>query len=103
MRRVKRRTSALQGLAVAAICILFVATALVGLYKCFSKEPEPRREQSQSSPDGGSAQEPEDGGAVQPVSARARKERFHTILIGGLDDENGGSDRSEERRVGKEC
>lgn len=92
MRRVKRRTSALQGLAVAAICILFVATALVGLYKCFSKEPEPRRELSQSSPDGGSAQEPEDGGAVQPVSARARKERFHTILIGGLDDENGGSD-----------
>jgi LCP family protein required for cell wall assembly len=79
-------------LAVAAICILFVATALVGLYKCFSKEPEPRRELSQSSPDGGSAQEPEDGGAVQPVSARARKERFHTILIGGLDDENGGSD-----------
>lgn len=79
-------------MAVAAICILFVATALVGLYKCFSKEPEPRRELSQSSPDGGSAQEPEDGGAVQPVSARARKERFHTILIGGLDDENGGSD-----------
>ena len=92
MRRVKRRTSALQGYPVAEICNIFLATALVGLYKCFSKEPEPRRELSQSSPDGGSAQEPEDGGAVQPVSARARKERFHTILIGGLDDENGGSD-----------
>jgi len=94
MRRVKRRTSALQAAAVAAICILFVTTALVGLYKCFSKEPEPRQELPQSALDANSALEPEDGAAVQAAlpSARARKERFHTILLGGLDDENGGSD-----------
>ena len=90
MRRVKRRTSALQAAAVAAICILFVTTARVGLYKCFSKEPEPRSELPQAAPDPKSAMEPE-GDAAQTAlpSARARKERFHTILVGGLDDENG--------------
>ena len=96
MRRVRRRTSALQAAAVAAICILFVTTALVGLYKCFSKEPSPKADQPQagSVPDARSAQEPEDGAAVRTVlpSANPRKERFHTILLGGLDDENGGSD-----------
>ena len=92
MRRVKRRTSALQSAAVAAICILFAATALIGLYKCFSKEPEPRQELAKSSTDPQSAQEPGGGAQAALPSARARKERFHTILIGGLDDENGGSD-----------
>ena len=96
MRRVRRRTSAFQALAVAAICILFVSTALVGLYKCFSKEPAPKPDQPPSglAPDAQSAQEPENAAAVQAAlpSARPRKERFHTILLGGLDDENGGSD-----------
>lgn len=96
MRRVKRRTSPLQGLVVAAICILFVATALIGLYKCFSKEPAPKQDQLQADPSKAAqpAQEPEDGAAAQAAlpSARMRKERFHTILLGGLDDENGGSD-----------
>ena len=44
MRRSRRRTSGLQAAAVAAVCILFVATALLGLYKCFSKEPTPKPE-----------------------------------------------------------
>ena len=48
MRRSKRKTSGLQAAAVAAVCILFVATALLGLYKCFSKEPTPRPDQSKS-------------------------------------------------------
>ena len=38
MRRNKRKTSGAQAAAVAAICILFVMTALLGLYKCFSKD-----------------------------------------------------------------
>ena len=37
------------------------------------------------------AQEPEDTRRSAP-SPNARKEHFHTILVGGLDDENGGSD-----------
>ena len=42
MRRSKRKTSGGQAAAVAAVCILFVLTALFGLYKCFSKEPTPK-------------------------------------------------------------
>lgn len=90
MRRNRRRTSGLQAAAVAAVCILFVMTALVGLYKCFSKEPEPKTDLSASVPDAEAAS------ALEPDAVRnlvsERKERFHTILIGGLDDENGGSD-----------
>ena len=93
MRRVKRRTSALQAAAVAAVCILFVTTALVGLYKCFSKEPSPKTDLSKSlAGDPKSAQEPEGDTAAPLPSVKERKERFHTILLGGLDDENGGSD-----------
>ena len=93
MRRSKRKTSGLQAAAVAAVCILFVATALLGLYKCFSKEPTPRPDQPKS------ASAPEDDGPLEPgdaasdaLGAGQRKEHFHTILLGGLDDENGGSD-----------
>ena len=39
MSRNKRKTSAWQAIAVTTICVLFVMTALVGLYKCFSQEP----------------------------------------------------------------
>ena len=87
MRRSKRHTSALQNAAVLTVSILFVLTALAGLYKCFSQEPSPA---SRSAQDPASAQEP--GDASAGLSAYARKEHFHTILIGGLDDENGGSD-----------
>lgn len=95
MRRSKRKTSGLQAAAVAAVCILFVMTALIGLYKCFSKEPavpgkETPRNTREQEEEG--AQEP---GAVVSAMKNAnaeRKERFHTILLGGLDDENGGSD-----------
>lgn len=95
MRRSKRKTSGLQAAAVAAVCILFVMTALIGLYKCFSREPAvPRKETPRNT------REQEEEGAQEPgavVSAMKnanaeRKERFHTILLGGLDDENGGSD-----------
>ena len=93
MSRNKRKTSALQAVAVTAICVLFVMTALVGLYKCFSKEPV-QKDAGQSVQDA-SSQEPlsADGTSRSPVSnGRERKEHFFTILLGGLDDENGGSD-----------
>ena len=90
MRRNRRHTSGLQTAAVSAVCILFVMTALIGLYKCFSKEPEPKPDQSRNTPAAAavSAMEP---GSVRNLASE-RKERFHTILLGGLDDENGGSD-----------
>ena len=39
MSRNKRKTSALQAVAVTTISALFILTALFGLYKCFSQEP----------------------------------------------------------------
>lgn len=92
MRRSKRKTSGLQAAAVTAVCILFVVTALLGLYKCFSKEPTPRTEPLPGGPPlEDTSLEP--GAAAYPkAGGRERKERFHTILLGGLDDENGGSD-----------
>ncbi len=88
MRRNKRNTSAPQAAAVLTVSVLFVMTALLGLYKCFSKEPTPAVQTSQTVDQ---AQEPEDTRRSAP-SPNARKEHFHTILVGGLDDENGGSD-----------
>ena len=97
MRRSKRKTSGLQAAAVAAVCILFVTTALFGLYKCFSKEPTPKPELPRSSVPGSEENKAlEPGEAVSGQNTASsdsrRKERFHTILLGGLDDENGGSD-----------
>lgn len=96
MRRNKRKTSSLQAAAVTAVCVLFVMTALYGLYKCFSKEPMPRPDPVQGVPEAEKDAALEPGAAAvrasADLSATERKEHFHTILLGGLDDENGGSD-----------
>lgn len=93
MRRNKRKTSGPQAAAVAAVCVLFVMTALIGLYKCFSKEPTPKAEtpKNTSLTEEAPAMEPGDALPAK-VSGAKRKEHFHTFLLGGLDDENGGSD-----------
>ena len=93
MSRNKRKTSALQAVIVTAVCALFVMTALVCLYKCFSKEPV----QKDGAPPGqggdpAASQEPQNDGQKVVPSGMERKEHFFTILLGGLDDENGGSD-----------
>ncbi len=91
MSRRKRKTTPLQSFAVAAVCVLFVMTALIGLYKTFSREPvqsdnpppvSPTTLENPSSPE-------EPGGED---SSSPLKPHFHTILVGGLDDDNGGSD-----------
>ena len=74
-----------------------MTTALFGLYKCFSKEPTPKPELPRSSVPGSEENKAlEPGEAVSGQNTASsdsrRKERFHTILLGGLDDENGGSD-----------
>ncbi len=96
MSRNKRKTTALQAIAVTTVCLLFVTTALVGLYKCFSQEPAPKDAAPAQGPDGSSPQEPLDAVSASragvDLSAHARKDHFYTILLGGLDDENGGSD-----------
>ena len=95
MSRNKRKTSAWQAIAVTTICVLFVMTALVGLYKCFSQEPT----LDNAPPLTGDPAAPQElqggkkGGSANTLSAASeRKEHYYTILLGGLDDENGGSD-----------
>ena len=94
MSRNKRKTSAWQAIAVTTICVLFVMTALVGLYKCFSQEPTLRPSgPAAPDPDPSAAQEPENPeDDARPLSSEERKEHFYTVLMAGLDDENGGSD-----------
>lgn len=93
MRGNKRRTSSLQAMAVAAVCLLFAATALFGLYKCFSRPPE-LPESTLDVNLGQSGTEAAGGAAASSgeTSLTNRKDSFYTILLGGLDDENGGSD-----------
>lgn len=100
MSRNKRNRTSLQTLAVITVSFLFVMTALIGLYKCFSRPPElkPENPPVQNTGENTGAQEPQDAlpsGAQQSdpsASQGGRKEHFFTILVGGLDDENGGSD-----------
>ena len=94
MSRNKRKTSALQAVAVTTISALFILTALFGLYKCFSQEPTLRPSgPAAPDPDPSAAQEPENPeDDARPLSSEERKEHFYTVLMAGLDDENGGSD-----------
>lgn len=94
MSRNKRKTSALQAVAVTTISALFILTALFGLYKCFSQEPTLRPSgPAAPEPDPSAAQEPENPeDDARPLSSEERKEHFYTVLMAGLDDENGGSD-----------
>ncbi len=94
MSRNKRKTSALQAVAVTTISALFILTALFGLYKCFSQEPTLRPSgPAAPDPDPSAALEPENPeGDSRPLSSEERKEHFYTVLMAGLDDENGGSD-----------
>ena len=94
MSRNKRKTSALQAVAVTTISALFILTALFGLYKCFSQEPTLRPSgPAAPDPDPSAAQEPENPeDDARPLSSEERKEHFYTVLMAGLYDENGGSD-----------
>lgn len=83
----KRTTSAFQRLAVFSVSIIFILSALLGLYQCIFRPPEvPGNSLSSVVP--GNA----DPSGVGQNTVEGRKESFYTILVGGLDDENGGSD-----------
>lgn len=86
----KRSTSALQYLTVFAVGVIFVFSALFGIYKCISRPPELTETPPPSAETtGNAALAPEN-----PLSedSKERKESFYTILVGGLDNKNGGSD-----------
>ena len=95
MSRRRRNRTPLQSIAIFTVCALFVLTALVGLYKCFSQPPTLPSQDQQGDTTDDSQQE---DSALAPDSsentaaANGRKDDFFTILVSGLDDENGGSD-----------
>lgn len=83
----KRTTSALQHLAVLAVSVIFALSAILGIYKCVSQPPE-------LEPDDTITPAPEEDLSLAPddILTDERKEAFYTILVGGLDNRNGGSD-----------
>ena len=92
MSRRKRSRTFPQTLAVCTVSVLFVAIALFGLYRCFSQPltlpDETGQPDDVQTEDSGTVSDPTEDTAA----ADGRKEDFFTILVSGLDDENGGSD-----------
>ena len=92
MSRRRRNRTPLQTLAVFTVSALFIGIALFGLYRCFS---QPLTLPSEEQPDENSQEE-----TSQPILDQTDenktpdgiKEDFFTILVSGLDDENGSSD-----------
>ena len=83
----KRSTSALQYLAVFSVSAVFVLSALFGIYKCISQPPEVA-----DTPPPSAETEADASLAPEDILSEERKESFFTILVGGLDNKNGGSD-----------
>ena len=93
MKRSKRSASSVQTMAVISVSVLFVFIALFGLYKCFSQPPAPPNgSPSNTTPGNTPGSTTPDAADKNPAPPSNRKEGFYTILVGGLDDDNGGSD-----------
>ena len=83
----KRTTSALQHLTMFAVSTVFILSALFGMYKCLSQPPEiPEEDPAPAVKEDGLPITIEENGSEE------RKDSFYTILVGGLDNKNGGSD-----------
>lgn len=83
----KRRTTIFQHFARFSVSAIFFLAALAGIYNCISRPPEvPQDKVVPHEPDGGENTED-----ISPVPD-LRKQDFYTILVGGLDNANGGSD-----------
>lgn len=96
MKRSKRATTSTQILVVSAVSVLFILISVLGIYKCFSRAPslDPIPSVSPGQTDAVSPANPESPAQPDPGEPlqEERKDSFYTILIGGLDAENGGSD-----------
>lgn len=83
----KRRTTIFQHFARFAVSSIFFLAAIAGIYNCISRPPEVTQDKIVPyEPDGGD--DPEE----PPELPDLRKQDFYTILVGGLDNANGGSD-----------
>ena len=95
MIRNTRSITSLQLLTVIAVSLLFIVAAFLGLYKCFSRVPQLDDDNNisvgdvlQHDPAADEDTPPE----ALTGAVRERKDLYYTILVGGLDNHNGGSD-----------
>ncbi len=78
----KRRPTLLQRMTQFAVSVIFLLAASVGVYQCVSQPPQlPTNNTATASPT-----------AQAPATSGDRKEDFYLILVGGMDNDNGGSD-----------
>ena len=89
-RRRRRRVRTIR-LAVMLLMLVVVVAAVYGVGRSLFREPE-QKTQEQPSFAEQSGQEMEENPSAQPQSHFARKESFYTILVSGVDNNNGGSD-----------
>ena len=90
-RRRRRRRHRVRTIRIAVVLLMLVVivAAVYGVGRALFREPE-QKEQEQPSFAGQSVQETEE--SLSPQSHYARKESFYTILVSGVDNNNGGSD-----------
>ena len=71
------------------LLIVFVLAILAGIYACLVRKPQVRPD-----PAGSTSQDVSSSSAAssEPEPVKERKDDFFTILVSGLDDDNGGSD-----------
>ena len=83
----KRRITIFQHFARFSVSAIFLLAAMAGIYNCISRPPEVP--QTTIVPN-----EPIEGENTEntPATPDPRKQDFYTILVGGLDNANGGSD-----------
>lgn len=83
----KRRTTFFQQFSLFAVSAIFLLAALAGIRSCLSRPPEVSQDKVVS-------HEPDSGENTDEISETSdlRKQDFYTILVGGLDNDNGGSD-----------
>lgn len=79
----KRRPTFFQRLAQFAVSVIFLLAAAVGVYQCISRPP-------QITPD--DTVTPTQPDEQENTATSLRKEDFYIILVGGMDNGNGGSD-----------
>ena len=71
------------------LLIVFILAVLAGIYACLVRKPQLRPD-----PAGSTSQDVSSSSSVssEPEPVKERKDDFFTILVSGLDDDNGGSD-----------
>ena len=71
------------------LLIVFILAVLAGIYACLVRKP-----QVKAAPAGSTSQDVSSSSSVssEPEPVKERKDDFFTILVSGLDDDNGGSD-----------